>query len=99
MRITSLLVVLFTAMSCAVLGCSIAADPGPDPDSEADGDLVSASAAVSAASSDSFWNICRQKWTCDATSAYYVTRTQCTAACGGDPCYLDYACTGDCICP
>jgi hypothetical protein len=43
--------------------------------------------------------ICPRKWTCDQTGFYYSTKAACTSACGATACYLDYACTGGCVCP
>lgn len=41
--------------------------------------------------------ICPQKWTCNNRN-WYSTEATCNASCGG-VCYLDYRCTGGCVCP
>jgi hypothetical protein len=42
--------------------------------------------------------ICPRLWTCDFIG-YFTTQSQCLAACGGEPCYRDYDCSGACTCP
>jgi hypothetical protein len=42
--------------------------------------------------------ICPAGWTCDS-AGFYSTKAQCIAACGSEPCYRDYDCSGACICP
>jgi hypothetical protein len=42
--------------------------------------------------------ICPQKWTCNYRS-WYSTEAACTAGCTTGACFLDYRCTGGCVCP
>jgi hypothetical protein len=90
MRITSLAAVLIAGLTFAGAGCGTTL---PSPEAE--------QAAAEQASSEGTYTgqaVCKLMWTCD-WSAYYTTQAQCTAACGGNACYRDYACNGGCVCP
>jgi hypothetical protein len=100
MRITALLVAFVTGLTLAMTGCGGTSELDQAPASEA----VVADEQLSQADS-SEGNVsamaggCPRIWECSTTGTIYTTLTKCNAACGGAPCYGDYACDGTCICP
>ncbi|SEM29570.1 hypothetical protein SAMN05444354_114127 [Stigmatella aurantiaca] len=90
MRITSFVAVLVAGLTFAGTGCG-STQPAPTEEQ-------AAAEQVSTDGTHSEQAICKLMWTCD-WSGYYSTQAQCTAACGSNTCYRDYACNGTCVCP
>jgi len=98
MRITSLLVAVVAGLTFAVAGCGGVSESQQAPASEAVLVQEQISQGDSSEENVSAMGICPSLWTCNSTT-YYSTQSQCTAACGGSPCYRDYACNRSCLCP
>ncbi len=96
------LMIAMTLAGALVLGACVVDTTAPDEVTEqALESIVEPAAEESIPSSQDELQpeaICPLRWTCDFVS-YYSTKTQCTAACGGDPCFRDYDCSGTCVCP
>jgi hypothetical protein len=90
MRITSFVAVLVAGLTFAGTGCGT---NQIDPSQE-----QAASEQVSSEGTHSEQAVCRLMWTCD-WSGYYTTQAECKAACGGNACFREHACTGGCVCP
>jgi hypothetical protein len=100
LRINSLLAVFVAGLTLAVTGCGGTYVPEEAPASES-AQVIQKQPAQPSSSDQTVteMSICPLKWTCNSSTSYYGTSTQCAAACGSDPCYRDYACTGGCVCP
>jgi hypothetical protein len=98
MRITSPLIAVVAGLTFAMTGCGGESESQQAPASESvlveeqlfQGDTSEENVSAMAT--------CPLMWTCNWTT-YYGTQSQCTAACGGSPCYKDYACNSSCLCP
>lgn len=100
MRITSVLVAVAASLTLAVTGCGgvneVEEVPAPEAISAVEQQMSSETGKVTAV--DGWVPGCEMKWSC-SYGTYYWTYEQCTAECGGAPCYRDYACDGTCLCP
>ncbi|MFL5346426.1 MAG: hypothetical protein ACJ8AT_16685 [Hyalangium sp.] len=99
MRITSLLAAVVATLTFAVTGCGGTYVPDEAPASESIKTSVQTDQQSNPDQNVHEMTVCPLKWACDTTGLYYSTQAQCTAACGATPCYRDYACTGNCVCP
>ncbi|MFP2930065.1 hypothetical protein ACLESO_33685 [Pyxidicoccus sp. 3LG] len=95
MRITSPLLAVVVGFTLSMAGCG----PGtPAPEQEPAPESVTTDEQRTEGDVTQL-AMCPLRWTCDATSRYYLNLEQCTAACGSSACYRDHACTGGCTCP
>ncbi|WNG20857.1 hypothetical protein [Cystobacter fuscus] len=93
MRIKSLLAVFISGLTLSLTACGTEAVQVPESEPATAEQQLSVEEQSTA-----LVGICPLKWTCNYQN-YYTTQTQCAAACGGDTCTRDYACTGTCVCP
>ncbi|HYO51847.1 hypothetical protein [Archangium sp.] len=98
MRIMSLLVAVVAGLTFAAAGCGGVSESQQAPASESVLVEEQLSQGDSSEENVSAMAICPLLWTCNWMT-YYSTQSRCTAACGGSPCYQDYACNRRCLCP
>ncbi|GEN07140.1 hypothetical protein SAMN05443572_104235 [Myxococcus fulvus] len=95
MRIISPLLAVVVGLTLSMVGCGgNASEPEQAPPAE--------SSAVDEQRPEgevTQMAICPRVWRCLSVDRNFVTLADCTAACGGDTCYRDYACRPACECP
>ncbi|MCK8498643.1 hypothetical protein [Myxococcus fulvus] len=95
MRIISPLLAVVVGLTLSMVGCGgNTSEPEQAPLAESPvGDALRSEGDITQMA------ICPRVWRCDSVDRNFITLADCTAACGGDTCYRDYACRPGCECP